>query len=502
MLSDKEIFFHNLKFDGNFIINYLLKNNMYWVNKLRGNPGEFTTLISGEGMWYQVEVIFSNGNKIKIKDSLKKLPAKVSELPKMFGLEQIKGDIDYHKYRPIGYTPNKEELMYLKNDCEIVGKALAIQFSQNLKKMTVGSDALQQYKKIIGYKKFKALFPLIDKEIDYQIRQSYRGGFCWVNPLFAGKTLKNIIVFDVNSLYPYVMYSKLLPYGEPVRYEGIYEYDKDYPLYTIEFSCAFDLKENKIPTVQMKNGGRYIQNEYITTTDGRIENLVMTNVDFELFQEHYDIKGLSITGGYKFKAKKGLFRKYINKYMEQKEKHVGGLRTLAKLMLNSLYGKYGSSVETYTKIPYLEEGVLKFRKSELENKDPVYIPMATFITAYARRITIESAQANFIRICYCDTDSIHLLGDKVPDNIEVHKSRLGAWKHEGTASKAKFLKQKTYIEEIKGELDIKCAGMNQEIKDTIAFDEFNIGYSTPSGSKKPKSVKGGVILNDLPFKIT
>ena len=92
------------------------------------------------------------------------------------------------------------------------------------------------------------------------------------------------------------------------------------------------------------------------------------------------------------------------------------------------------------------------------------------------------------------------------ENIDIHNSKLGAWKHECNWSDAKFIRAKTYIEEIDGELDVKCAGMPDNVKKVITKDNFKIGFSTEkydSDYQKivPKRVKGGVVLVNTTFSI-
>lgn len=133
-----------------------------------------------------------------------------------------------------------------------------------------------------------------------------------------------------------------MPIGEPIFYEGKYEYDKIYPLYIQMISCSFKIKKNKIPTIQIKNNRSiFKQNEYIETTNDEIVCLVLTSVDLKLFLEHYDVFDLEYISGWKFKSMQGIFREYIEKWIEVKNQGTitgnKGKRTLAKLMLNSLY---------------------------------------------------------------------------------------------------------------------------------------------------------------------
>lgn len=134
-------YFHNLKFDGEFIIYYLLKNGFNHVkSKKEAEDKTFTTLISDMGQFYSIEVYFSKGNK-KVKkvtfiDSLKIIPFSVKEIAKAFKLEESKGEIDYLQEREIGHILTEEEKDYIKNDVVIVAKALKQLFSEGLTKMT------------------------------------------------------------------------------------------------------------------------------------------------------------------------------------------------------------------------------------------------------------------------------------------------------------------------------------------------------------------------------
>lgn len=89
---------------------------------------------------------------------------------------------------------------------------------------------------------------------------------------------------------------------------------------------------------------------------------------------------------------------------------------MAKLMLNSLYGKFSTSLVTKAKIPYLEDDKVRYKLGEEEDKKGLYIPAGAFITSYGREKTIRTSQAikdysiktyGEDKYCYSDTDSIH-----------------------------------------------------------------------------------------------
>lgn len=170
-----------------------------------------------------------------------------------------------------------------------------------------------------------------------------------------------------------------------------------------------------------------------------------------------------------------MFKEYVDKWITIKNQATidgnKGQRTLAKLMLNSLYGKFGTSLDVQSKIPYLgDDEVIHYTLSEEEQKDGLYVPLASFVTAYAREKTIRTSQAiktysiekyGIDKYIYSDTDSIHttLSIEELEKFCQIDNVKLGYWKNEGYATRAKFIRQKCYIEEIEGKLKITCAGM-------------------------------------------
>lgn len=133
-------------------------------------------------------------------------------------------------------------------------------------------------------------------------------------------------------------------FGEPIYFEGEYKQDKVYNLYIQMITCSFELKENKIPTIQIKNNRSYFRaNEYLTSSNGEIVCLVLTSVDLKLFFENYNVYDKQFECGWKFKSTDKLFKGFIEKWIKRKNDATisgnKGQRTLAKLMLNSLYRK-------------------------------------------------------------------------------------------------------------------------------------------------------------------
>lgn len=527
-----KIHFHNLKFDSAFIMHWLFVNDFQHVSHKERATGTFTTVISNKGLFYALEVIFymkgKRINKVTFWDSLKVIPLSVEKIAAAFKLpfQKLKIDYDRHNTLPVGSPITKDEQDYLLHDLKIVAHAKEYFYSHGLNRMTIGSCALHEYKCIIGKTTFKNWFPTLKKICHDDIKQSYKGGYVYVNPKFQGKILKNGIVLDKNSMFPWVMRTKLLPWGTPIAYKGQYKPDKQYPLYIQTIRCGFELKPGKLPTVQIKGSMWFSGTEYLKSSDYRELTLCMTSIDLELFLENYDVYNLEYIGGWKFRGRHGMFDEYIDKWNEKKvesrEQNNPGLAVVAKSYLNNLYGKFGTSNKVQEKIPYLsdEDGAIHYKDSKPAEKDGVYIPLACFVTAYARSELVRAAQKimddyeagkSKIQFVYCDTDSLHCISEdfSLPEGLEIDRFKLGAWKYESRFTRAKFLRCKCYIENSTEKvyeddpefaLKVTVSGMPDECKEQVNFSNFKLG-ATYYGKKQPKAVKGGVVLQSIDFTI-
>lgn len=518
--------FHNLKFDCEFILYELFKRGYKYVrNSKDAKEKTFTTLISDMGLFYSCKIFYGKNEfgklkSVTIEDSLKLINMPVAEIPKAFGLDIKKLDIVYTEDREVGHELTNQEIKYLKNDVMIVAMALNKVYELGMKKMTQGSCALDQFKKTFSKRQFNYYFPNVDY-CDDDIRQSYKGGFTWCNPLFQNQDIAEGIVLDVNSLYPYVMYDKMLPYGEPKFFEGKYEKDEQFPLYVQMITCNFELKKDHVPTIQIKNNPFFNPNEYLSKSQDNYGNevdvtLCLTSIDLKLFLEHYDVYNLTYHSGWKFKQTDILFKNYIDYWYEIKQKATleenWALRSWAKIMLNSLYGKFSTSPKGRSKYPVYDEsdGMIHYVLGEEEKRNSLYIPVGSFITSYARELTIRSAQKCYDRILYCDTDSLHLIGTDLPEQLEIDNIKLGAWKVESEFRRARFIRQKSYVEEIKTKdkktgrniykLKVTCAGMQKYCHKNVTFENFK-NNSVIEGQLKAKRVKGGIVLMDDVFTI-
>lgn len=506
MKSGTIIYFHNLKFDGTFIIVEAHKRGYSIVKEFTKEENEISALISDMGQYYTVTLSFKTvENKkikykeIKIVDSLKKINSSVENIAKDFEVGTTKGECDHNKARPVGYHATPEELDYCATDCIIVMRALKKLFAEDAefyKRLTVGSAAFHSYKKPYGKYGFRDTFPLLSYECDKFIRSAYKGGRAYLNPKYKG-TVQPAYVYDINSMYPFIMVNYPLPYGEPEYFEG--EPTRDDCLFVVRLSCDFELKEGCHPSIQLKNQLGFNPIEYVSSSDFKTPILTLTNIDLEVFFRNYEVFNIEWYGGYYFRSKKGMFDDYIFSNIKIKQESKGAKRQVAKIKLNSLYGKFGTNPRRRSKEVYVENNTIKYRYSGYEEIESIYVAVAVFVTAYGRRYIQDAADKCGDDFIYCDTDSLH--SAKPVEGIWIDSKELGAYKFEGYFPQSKFLRAKCYVEiDEDGNADFKVAGASDEVKQKMNLETFEIG-SKFEGKLQAKQVEGGTLLVETTFQL-
>lgn len=577
-------YYHNLKFDGSFWLSFLLleegleqaieldeNNQPAFIPKKFMRNDTVSYSIAGMGQWYRI-TIKAGGHFIEFRDSLKLLPFSVKRIGNSFGTAHKKLEMEYEGFRYAGCEITEKEQEYIANDVLVVKEALEIMFTEGHKKLTIGSCCLSEYKKSIGRKKYDNYFPNlyeIPLEETYgspnageYIRKSYHGGWCYLVKGKEQKVKSNGTTADVNSLYPSMMSSESgnpYPIGEPTFWKGEIPDEALAPgkFFFIRIRTQFYIRPAMLPFIQIKGNLLYKMTEMLESSDvynkadgkyydcyydfdGTLKTanvvLTMTQTDWELFKEHYDLVNLEILDGCYFDSKVGIFDTYIEKYKKIKVTSKGAKRELAKLFLNNLYGKMASSTNSNFKVAYIKDDrSLGFNTIIANDKLPGYIPVGSAITSYARNFTIRAAQKNYHGVdnpgfIYADTDSIHC--DLEPQQIvgiNVHPTDFCCWKLESCWDKGYFIRQKTYVEHVVKEdcepienpyWNVKCAGMPEHCKTLFlmsmegcsesdkeqlepyeqefvstrrTLEDFNIGLRVP-GKLMPKRIRGGVLL--------
>lgn len=217
-------------------------------------------------------------------------------------------------------------------------------------KGSIGVTAKEELKKSIGDKKINKQF-----NINYDYRKAYNGDVLskhlinsiqpaveWCKPGYY----EDGIILDVNALYSYVMHSasgNKYPVGayrcipKPDIEHALIRYinDKD-AFYIVTLKCEFMIKHPRdggqyIPFIHVTNDPVYDPREALGTSSvedpdtGEImrntTEITLARPDYELFIKYYDITNVEFIDLIVFeKCEKGIFDKYIDKYLDIKKK--------------------------------------------------------------------------------------------------------------------------------------------------------------------------------------
>lgn len=478
------VYFHNLEFDAYFIVQHLLRqgavNLDVWSQAELDKGCEescFKTLIGCGESWFEFEW-YPKGKKAKgdkrtrlphiiFRDSVKHLNHKLSALGEMVGLSKLEMmDEDYSRVRPAGYSPTAEEIKYVERDVKILSKALdhidwkCRTLSASVWKIFLDNLPVYGLQKRLAKdygcsprKNFDSWFPELDSIENSILRKAYFGGLCRLNPKLRARELKSPgRVYDVNSLYPSVLLEEVLPYGEPIYYEA-----QGLPpegLWVAHIVVQVSLKRGGVPCIRV-GGDQLFSNPDILESD-ELE-LTLTSVDYALYQEMYDIQLLDVSWCYQFRAIKGLFEPYVGMFRAQKIKNARGsvARFQAKQYLNRLVGKFGVSPYIMANtVALTEDGKIEYQplyhpKDRRISRDPQvkkhgYLPLAIFVNAYGRARMARAIRLTGDRFLYCDTDSLHVLGDSPVPELPVHRAVFGRWKLEHRFEKAFYNRPRQY----------------------------------------------------------
>ena len=541
------VYFHNFaNYDGWIIVDWLLNHGYTYTtdNKIRKR---FTGIITDDRQIYQLKVRLNNKHAIEFRDTCKLVAGKLDRIGKNFKCPTAKlvGTIDYDAPRGVGYVMTDTEVEYLKHDVmllkEILEKILTMNGLSNF--LTAGSFAFSEMKHSLyqdthglsdqameakrltkWYKKdlqdnYRALFPEIPQGIDARIRKAYRGGYCinWSDgEIYNGHGL----VLDFNSLYPSVMVNKPYPYGIP-RYFDSKHGIPTCECFIVHILTRFKLKDGCLPFIQIKGSPFYVENEYIREQVDDEVDLWLTSVDYRLFHDMYNVLYEELIEGYEFSSCDTLFNNFVTSHYAMKANAPDKTtRQVAKIILNSSYGKFGTRIERYTGEPYInaDAAVGLHLIASTDMPSATYIPVACFVTAYGREKTIRSAVKVIEHLRYIDTDSLHLVDitlDEVKKIFNIDDKALGALACESEFDQGRWVRQKTYVERniiedgqtlAEPHINIKACGLTDEGKEELLthddlFMEFTFGLTVKGCKLMKHTVQGGCNLHRVDFNI-
>jgi hypothetical protein len=444
------------RYDVRYLFSYLISNG-YTIK-----PLIITSSIA------QFNIYLGTKKICELRDSYLLLRGSLFALTTSFNVKHKKktDTIDYNNMKI-----SEQEKEYLKYDViglyEVIIKFKKILNQRNISsKLTISSCAMCDYKT-----NYPVLFSLIKNIDNKELRSGYYGGRVEIFKPFFKSCTKKLFCYDINSLYSQVMHHYKFPIGnyfiskKPVTIEYIS---------LIEYDCPNDLN---IPLLPIHHKGKL---KFCTGYGKGIYSRYEIEKAIKL---GYKIKFLKT---YNFKNSEFLFKEYIDFWYNIKKKSKGAKRCISKLMLNSLYGKFGTRPDRQKYIinpnkKWIDDNFKNwslndFGSFEIWKKDYFFrmpyvnIPLVIYITSLARLILY-----NYIEKCedvyYCDTDSIF-----TTTKLEV-SNELGAMKLEKVIDEAYFLRPKVYAckfkDKDKDKELIKAKGFQKEL---LTFNGFKKAF--------------------------
>lgn len=365
-----------------------------------------------------------------------------------------------------------------------------------LKYPTLSSLAFAIYRSNF-LKNFK--IPLIEGDLFNQLKKGYTGGSVDVYKPQPEPNEK-VYRYDVNSLYPSVMKQNEMPIGNPIYFEGdinLIKEDTGYNLIKKPFGF-FEVKVTapdyykdkpmKIPILQTriktKNGLRTVAP--LGTWTGiyfseEINNALKYGYKFQILR------------GYLFEKQK-IFSEYVDLLFNMKVNSKSGTPDyiISKLLLNTLYGRFGmdpqmenhlilnsekslliQNEKIVTNVIDLQNGkeLISFfdehNWSEEKEKKTLNISVAisAAITAAGRIYMSQFKLMDDITLFYSDTDNIDI-NKPLPD--QYIGKELGKMKLEHIFNHSIFLAPKVYGAKTDNYEYVKIKGL----KNPITFDEL------------------------------
>jgi len=453
------------KYDFNYFLEYLLEigyHKFYEIRIMRQASRVIQiTLVRGKHSW-------------KLRDSMALFNFSLAKLTESFSVAHKKGEIDHDKITPETYVKLKPVwLPYLESDClglyeilEKFEKFIYDKYGCSLRKnITLAQLAMRIYRR--NFMPLE-LIPSYQSRED-EIRQSYFGGRTEIFKFFG----ENLNYYDVNSLYPYVMKNWEMPVGVPIK-----SFNMDIDDFGVAFAKIEAPKDLNIPVLPYRlNTGSY--NKLIFPV-GNFSGWYTTPELRKAAEKGYQIE---IEKGFKFNQYR-IFETYVDEFYKMKSetdpKSVDYI--VAKLLMNSLYGKFGQRRDREeiimfpTDILGLEPidfgGELDIYKRKTESRSTHILPaIAAFVTSYARLTLYELLDGN--DPYYCDTDSI--ITEKSLNTGKL----LGELKLENEIKKGIFLRPKMYAIQMKeGKAEIKAKGFPKSVREKFTFDMFSCALKT------------------------
>jgi hypothetical protein len=409
-------------------------------------------------------IYYKDNHKIDLIDSFNIFPMSLADIGENLGLE--KGSIDFR------YKDQKEADDYCKNDVYILSQAIEFWRSLLIKNNWGAMKATLAAQSLAIFKQRYLTSPILTNQGEAQKqleRRAYYGGRTEAN--FVGYFYGKVHNLDINSAYPSVMQYNKFPVefvgeiNKPTLKDLEVEDDKLCYFAQITLDCDKALYP-------------YREDDRLLFPIGRFTTWLCEPELRDAIQRGYVYK---IRRLFVYKART-LFTSFVNDLHRKRREAIYNdnrlLNVSYKLLLNSLYGKFGEYHKEWTPVvtnggqpdgvqyeadlrtkevyKTINFGGLKYeyiKKSSAAHSFPL---ISAFVTSYLRITMLRAMErAGSRNWLYCDSDSLYVTDAGLKNLSDlIHRDKLGRWKVEAVGINMEIRGLKDYVfadkEKIKG----------------------------------------------------
>jgi len=405
-----------------------------------------------------------NGKNLFVVNTYQLFPTKLKKLGEVVGLKKMDVNLDEVEVEQVPLDVLKE---YCRNDVEILKKSV-LHWFEFIKKHDLGS-----FKITLAGQSFAAFRKKFLKNGEIVIhnnpvaldleRRAYRGGRteCFRIGRMTGEFYK----LDINSEYPFVMKTNSFPCRllSTARNVKIKDLRKLVEHFCVIADVEFQIDE---PAIGIKLNGKLI------FPVGYLRGVLCTP-EIEYLLENRCLTKCHTAAVY---IKKPIFGEFVDHFYSLRQKYKAEKNSvyeyMCKIIMNSLYGKFGQRVEKWYEIGEVEDHDLFGIISEISDDDgelrQIYVfggkaymrepgvdesgisfpAIAAEVTAHARMYLWRLIKtAGIENVFYCDTDSLFTNREgyeRLEESGLIHDKELGALKLEETSDYLEILAPKCY----------------------------------------------------------
>jgi hypothetical protein len=419
-------------------------------------------IIPSQSSILKMQVTEKNGpGKWVFLDSARTLPDSLENLGQCFvGQGKVK-DIDYET---LHLNPRRYE--YLKQDCVLLYDVLSKYFTLLYERLggaagiSAASTALATYR--TSYQ--PRPLPEISDHASTLARSGYYGGRCepFRREFIATESQTELHCYDVNSMYPWAMRQH-----QPIEEIELHGYHSELCGFV---DCTIEVSNCRLPILPCRVGGKLL---FPTGT----WRGCFSTAELHMAEKYLQAKVMRVHDSVYFRTA-DIFSDYVDTLYKFRDKTKTNwelsLDRMAKIALNSLYGKFGSQEvrETIHINPTFDDmadkqmqqmpssiGVNCYIERTTKHAPYMLPQISAWITALGRCKLAEQLLVCNEEAYYCDTDSVYTTRP-----LETGGA-LGEWKDEYSKDPityAYFLSPKVYVLKHKsGKITNKAKGFSK-----------------------------------------